>query len=33
MRIVFEKNGPARLAVVAIPAPGKTETIFAAPLD
>ena len=33
MRILFEKNGPARLAVVAVPAPGKTETIFAAPLD
>lgn len=33
MRIVFEMNGRARLAVVATPVPGKTETIFAAPLD
>jgi len=33
MRIVFERNSPARLAVVATPAPGRTETIFAAPLD
>ncbi|HQR47532.1 MAG TPA: metallophosphoesterase [Thermoanaerobaculia bacterium] len=33
MKIVFERNGPARLAVVAVPAPGRTETIFAAPLD
>jgi hypothetical protein len=33
MKIVFEKNRTARLAVVATPAPGKTETIFAAPLD
>jgi len=33
MRIVFEKNGTARLAVVATPAPGKTETIFAIPLN
>ena len=33
MRIAFETNGPARLAVVATPAPGRTETIFAVPLD
>lgn len=33
MKIVFEKSGRVRLAVVAIPAPGRSETIFAAPLD
>ncbi len=33
MKIVFEKNGRVRLVVVAATAPGKTETIFAAPLD
>lgn len=33
MRIAFEANGRVRLAVVAVPAPGRTETIFALPLD
>jgi hypothetical protein len=33
MRIAFEKDGRARLAVVAVPEPGRTETIFALPLD
>ncbi len=33
MRIAFEPEGRVRLAVVGVPAPGRTETIFAIPLD
>lgn len=33
MRIAFEPDGRVRLAVAAVPAPGRTETIFARPLD
>jgi hypothetical protein len=33
MRIAFAPDGRARLAVVGVPEPGRTETIFAVPLD
>ena len=33
MRLVFPRDGPATLEVIAVTAPGKTATIFATPLE